>query len=97
MNTHHNFDRIAREWLSDGPRELSDRVLIAALDEVHLTRQRRAMGVQWRFSFMNSQLKLAAAATAVAVAAVGIALVLRGPSEVGGRVLRPRLPRHRLV
>ncbi len=40
MNTEREFDRIVAAWLSDGPGELTDRVLDAALDEVHVTRQR---------------------------------------------------------
>jgi hypothetical protein len=48
MSTNRNFDRIAEAWLAEGPSELADRVLDAALDEVHLTSQRRRMAVPWR-------------------------------------------------
>ena len=41
MNTNADFDRIAQSWLQDGPTELPDRSLQAALDEVHVTSQRR--------------------------------------------------------
>jgi hypothetical protein len=52
--TGHEFDRIAERWLRDGPTEAPDRGLQAALDEVHLTRQRRyvvAGGHQMRLTW----------------------------------------------
>ena len=42
MTTDRDFDRIAMAWLADGPDELSDRVLDTVVDQIHLTRQRRA-------------------------------------------------------
>ena len=39
-----DLDRTARLWLQDGPDQLADRVLEAALDEIHVTRQRRVWG-----------------------------------------------------
>ncbi len=41
MNQNADFDRIAQSWLQDGPTEMPDRSLQAALDEVHVTSQRR--------------------------------------------------------
>ena len=52
--TDHNFDRIAELWLRDGPTEAPDRGLQAALDEVHVTRQRRivvAGGIPMRLTW----------------------------------------------
>ena len=43
MTTERDFDRIATAWLADGPDELSERVIDAAVDQIHLTRQRRAI------------------------------------------------------
>lgn len=73
------FDRIAEAYLADGPTVLADRVLDAALDEVHLTRQRRVLvRVPWRFPNMNTFAKFAVAA--VAVIAVGfVGLTFLGP------------------
>ena len=47
--TENDFDRTARAWLEDGPTVMSDRALHAALDEIHVTRQRRARWPAWRF------------------------------------------------
>jgi hypothetical protein len=62
-------------------------VLDAALDEVHLTRQRRVLvRGPWRFPIMNSFAKFAAVAVAViAIGAVGLAVLRPGDSsQVGG-------------
>jgi hypothetical protein len=67
MSTNRDFDRSARAWLAEGPSELADRVLDAALDEVHLTQQRRRLTVPWRLPTMNTPLRLAAAIAIVAV------------------------------
>ena len=37
------FDLTARAWLDDGPTRMSDRALLSALEEIHTTRQRRAV------------------------------------------------------
>jgi hypothetical protein len=79
MTNRADFDRIARDWLAEGPAELSDRVLEAALEEVHLTRQRRVMHGPWRNRSMPNSIRIAIAAALVA--AVGIAafaLIPRG-------------------
>jgi hypothetical protein len=84
MSTNHDFERIAEAWLADGPTQLADRVLDAALDEVHLTPQRRRLPVPWRFHTMSLQIRLAAAAV-IGVLAVGfIYLNLPGRGDVGG-------------
>jgi hypothetical protein len=46
------FDRLASAWLVDGPIELADRVLDAALAEVHTTQQGRRVPVPWRSPIM---------------------------------------------
>ena len=45
----HDFDRTARLWLEDGPTDMPDRALQAALDEIHVTQQRRAWWPARRF------------------------------------------------
>ena len=88
MNTHRDFDRIAGAWLADGPTELADRVLDAALDEVHLTHQRRALRVPWRTITMSNPFRLAAAV--IAVVAVGlVALNLPRVSSIGSPTAAP--------
>jgi hypothetical protein len=77
MTTNSDFDRHASAWLADGPTELADRVLDAALREVHLTPQRRRWSAPWRATLMS--LRLGAAALIVLVAVVGIlAFTMRG-------------------
>jgi hypothetical protein len=80
------FDRIAEAYLADGPTVLADRVLDAALDEVHLTRQRHVLvRVPWRFPNMNTFSKVAVAAVAViAVGFVGLTFLGSGGTGVGG-------------
>ncbi len=83
MSTDRDFDRIAGAWLAEGPTELTDRVLDAALDEVHLTHQRHRLTVPWRIDPMSNPFRMAVAAV-IAVVAVGlIALNLPGRGGVG--------------
>jgi hypothetical protein len=72
MNTINDFDRRAAAWLADGPSELSDRVLDAALHEVHLTHQRRRWSAPWRFARMSNSIRAAAAVAVVAIVGVGV-------------------------
>ncbi|HEU0235802.1 MAG TPA: hypothetical protein VFR14_05100 [Candidatus Limnocylindrales bacterium] len=46
MNDTSDFDRLARAWLAEGPRELSDRVLAEALDEAYFRGRQRRLGVR---------------------------------------------------
>jgi hypothetical protein len=77
MNTTRDFDRRAAAWLADGPSELNDRVLDAALREVHLTHQRRRWSAPWRTTLMSLRLGLAAA-VALVVIGLGGALYIGG-------------------
>ena len=82
--TDRRFDRIADAYLAAGPVVLPDRVLDAAFEEVHRTRQRRVLWrAPWRFSSMNTFAK--AAVAAVAVIAVGlVGLTFLQPGGNGG-------------
>ena len=85
MNTHRDLDPVLADWLSEGPAELADRVFDAALDEIHLTRQRPRSARPWRIERMTSIRSWAAvAAAAVVLLAVTAVLVLRPASNVGG-------------
>jgi hypothetical protein len=42
------FDLTARAWLEDGPTRMADHALLSALEEIHTTRQRRAVWPAWR-------------------------------------------------
>jgi hypothetical protein len=77
--THNDFDRTARLWLEDGPTEMSDRALAAALDEIHVTRQRHAWWPARRVPSMGNTFRLGAGLAAVLLAAVvGISLLQGG-------------------
>lgn len=82
-----DFDQAARAWLDEGPNRMSDGALLAALEEVHVTRQRRA---PWAGrGAPRLQLFARVALAAVVVAAVGVAAAnvlpgLRGGPSVGG-------------
>jgi hypothetical protein len=96
MSTTDDFERISNAWLADGPTELADRVLDAALEEVHLTHQRRRLAL-WRsthMSFLSSNMARLAAVVVVAIVALGGAFYLLGPNRggVGGPVATPTPP-----
>ncbi len=76
-----DFDRTARLWLDDGPTRSPDRVLQSALDEIHVTRQRRSWWPARRIFDMNAM--KAAIGGAVIVAAVALAIVIL-PAGSGG-------------
>ena len=81
------FDLTARAWLEDGPTRISDRALQSALEEVHTTRQRRAVRPAWRATPVNNFARVAIAAVlVVAVGVLAINVVPRLPdgSSVGG-------------
>jgi hypothetical protein len=84
--TAYDFDRTARAWLQDGPVVMSDRAVQAALDEVHLTRQRRPLWTTWRNAPVNPNLvRLAATAAAVVLVAVIGVNLLPGGNPPGGQ------------
>ena len=83
MSTNRDFDRIASDWLAQGPAQLNDRVLDAALDEVHVTHQRRRPAVPWRTPTMSMPLRLAAGIAVVAVL-VGSFYFLAPRGGIGG-------------
>jgi len=88
--TENDFDRTARLWLEDGPTVMSDRVLQAALDEVHVTRQRRAWWPARRVFDLKSTIRLAIGAAAVAVAAlIGITFLPSGSGIGSGPAATP--------
>ena len=88
--TENDFDRTARLWLEDGPTDMPDRALQSALDEIHVTRQRRARWPARRFSSMGNTVRLAAGVAAIVVVAfVGINLISSGSGGIGGRGATP--------
>ena len=86
-----DFDRLASAWLTEGPEELADRVLAAALREVHLTRQRR-LRVPWRFLTMPALSRAAGVAAVAIVAIVGVGGIIylnNAPGEPGAPTATP--------
>lgn len=79
------FDRIARDFLADGPTALADRVLDNALVEVHRTRQRRVLLRHGSRSFRPIQPYGAMVVAAmVIIAAVALGRPAIGPSLPAG-------------
>ncbi len=69
------FDRTARTWLDDGPTHMCDRAVLAALDEIHRTRQRRVLWPAWKGIPVHRLARVAVAAILVmggGLLAVGI-------------------------
>jgi len=90
MTTDRDFDRIAKAWLADGPDELSVRVLDAVVDDIHVTRQRRAWRVPWRSPTMTSPARVATAAVIGAIVVGAAFLILRpGQPAVGAPTASP--------
>ncbi len=94
--TTNDFDRTARLWLEDGPTQMSDRALTAALDEIHVTPQRRAWWPARRLPKMNTPIRFATGAAALAVVVV-VALAIDGfnllpGSGIVGASSSPHLP-----
>lgn len=85
MNQNSILDRRAAAWLADGPTELADRVLEAALNEVHLTKQRRVLRVSWRFLRMPALSRATGIAAVALVALIGAGtLIYLNHSAPGG-------------
>jgi hypothetical protein len=89
MSTMNDFDRAASSWLATGPTELNDRVLEAALDEVHLTRQRRRRWVPWRFTNVPMITRTTVSAAAVLIAVIGVGGALYGAANPNGSGRNP--------
>jgi hypothetical protein len=79
MTTDHDVDRITAAFLRDGPTQLADRVLEAALDDVNQTRQRRRPSAPWR-NLRMSTFRIAAVVAVLVVGGLAIVALGRGPS-----------------
>jgi hypothetical protein len=82
--TDNDFDLTARLWLEEGPTALSDRMLQAALDEIHVTRQRRVWWLVRTVFSMNTSIRLGVGAAAVVLVAGLLVTFLTSGSGVGG-------------
>jgi hypothetical protein len=86
MTTEHDArTRTVVSWIREDGHENAERVLLAALNEIDHTQQRRSWWPAWRFSDMNTFAKVLVATVAVvAVAFVGINLLPGSQSGAGG-------------
>jgi hypothetical protein len=80
MTDQRQFDYLLGTFLAEGPEELADRVIDAALDQIDYTRQRHASRLPWRLQSVPMLIRVAAAAF-VGVLAVGGALYLIQPGK----------------
>jgi len=94
MSTQRDFDRTSKAWLAEGPTELADRVLDAALDEVHSTHQRRHLwALPWRTQTLNSPQRVAAGIAIVAFLGYAtLSIIGRGPSSGAVPTASPAAP-----
>jgi hypothetical protein len=84
MTDGRTIERVLDTWLGDGPTEVPDRVLDAALDEIERTDQRRRFGGALRGWTMTETFKTLVAAAAVLALVIGGSLAARiasTPSE----------------
>jgi hypothetical protein len=84
MNGNTDFDRIAQSWLQDGPTEMADRSLQAALDEVHVTSQQRFGAARRTFSMNGNAFRLAGAAVVALFIIVAGGIYLGNNNQGGG-------------
>jgi hypothetical protein len=77
MTQPREIEGVLDRWFADGPRELSDRALGAALSEIDQTRQLGAHVVPWRYSEMPTPMRLLLVAALMAASA-GAAFILAG-------------------
>ena len=88
MTTERDLDRTLDRWMDDGPTALADRVIAAAMTDVHTTRQRGARWAPLKELFMTMRPAATIAGIAAAIV-VGIAayqyvwggLSIGGPAE----------------
>jgi len=86
MTSERDFDSALDRWMDDGPTIVADRVIAAAMTDVHTTRQRGARWVPLKELFMTMK----PAVTLVAIAAVAVLgigayrFILGGEMGLGG-------------
>jgi len=87
MNSDRDFNRLLDQWFADGPREVSDRVVVEVADRIERQSQRPAWRFPGRHFQVNLKLQWIAAAAAVLIVAVFAGRELLAPapnSGVGG-------------
>lgn len=91
MTTDHDLDRLLDRWMDVGPTVVADRVVSAAMTDIHTTRQRGGRWLPWRIPYMTTQtidrprsiLMPILAALLVLAGAIGTYLALRPDVGIG--------------
>lgn len=84
MNHDLDLDGVLDRWLDDGPTRVADRVVAAAMTDVHTTRQRGAVSVLLEDILMRIQPLAAPLAIAAVIAvAIGVAAIVSPPPPIG--------------
>ena len=91
MNREYDVDALARDWLHEGPTQISQRVVDEALVEVHRTHQRRA-GTLRRFLAVNMTAARLAATAGVLALLVSVGVTLPYLASGPGSVTAPTCP-----
>ena len=83
------FDHAARDWLSDGPTRLPERVVQSVLLTVETTPQSRGLRALWRNPRMLTFAAAAVAAVVIGAVAIGPTQILRSTDAPGAPTLPP--------
>lgn len=75
------FELAARAWLDEGPTHMSDHAVLSALEEIHATRQRRAMWRAWTATPVSIFARVALAAAIVMAVGLVAGNVIRRQSD----------------
>lgn len=90
MTHQRDIDRVLDRWMDDGPTVVADRVIAAAMTDVHTTRQIGARWAPLKELFMTMKPALAVLGlTAVAIVALAAFQILGGNGIGGPRVVTP--------
>lgn len=91
MSPEYDVDTLTRDWLHEGPTQMSLHVVEAALAEVHHTRQRRP-GALWRSFAMNMTAARVAIAAVTLTLLVTVGVTLNHPASGPGGPPAPACP-----
>jgi hypothetical protein len=83
MTSARESETLLARWLAEGPTEINDRVVEAALDEIEHVNQRRVLRVPRLLEVFTARQMAVAGAAIVAVILIGGALLLRAVGPLG--------------
>ena len=86
----HELDNLFRDFFAEGPEEIADRVIDAALHEIEQIEPRRALRMPWTFPRMNMLFRVAAAAViGVLLVSSTFYVIQHGLPAIGGQTQAP--------